>query len=281
MNSGNIFLKYSKTTEGKFLFVRHGQTFYNADSVDPFHRINPIHVDARLTEKGIEQAKSLQKLINPLSIEKVYVSPCYRALQTVSYALENHPNLSQIVVTVHPGAREIVFNAQDFSLDIEICKRDFNMKSKVKVNWELFENYVKDKKLYIENFHYFENINCFDNKIKNELYERLVKIYNNGDYKEDELRKEIVKISEIREKTKTRPESLKHCFERFLVYKDELLKLHKETLNDTDKKVIVFTHGSIINIATSQKPYISDEIQDIFLKDSADVHNGDIISIYI
>lgn len=280
MSELKIF-KYTKDTEGKFLFIRHGQTYYNADKKDPLHYVNPKHLDQKLTEKGIKQARDLQEVINKLPIEKVYVSPLYRTLQTAFYALENHPNLENILVTIHPQVREIVYNVQDLMYDVNLCKKDFNMNTKVKFDWSLFDSYVANHKTFEENFYYFEYINCFPQEIVKEIYDKVVKLYDNGKISDDEkYRSELTNISVIRLNTKTRGESLKHCFKRFSELFEDLKKIHEKTLDDTKNKILVFTHGTLINIATSQRFYDTDEIQDVYLKESADVENGEIVSIY-
>ena len=119
--------KYIPDLSGKFLFMRHGQTWFNKKRGDDSRRYNPEFCDAHLTDEGIEQIKSRQKSINTLNLEKVYVSPYYRALQTVTLALENYPSLNEIKVFVHPKICEIVLNIQDFFLDIKETKKDFNM----------------------------------------------------------------------------------------------------------------------------------------------------------
>lgn len=271
---------FTKNSEGKFLMIRHGQTFYNADKA-PDHRTNPKYVDERLNETGINQAKSLQPLLNKLSIEKVYVSPLYRALQTSFYALENHPNLENIIVTIHPQVREIVYNVQDMSFDINQCKKDFNMNTKVKYDWTLFDSYVKKKLLFEKNFYYFENINCFPEEIVKDVYDKVVKLYNDGKITDEEkFRKELANISVTREKLKTRPESFKHCFERITEFLNDFKKIHEKTLDNVESKILVFTHGTLINVATSQILFESDEIQNLDLKQTADVKNGEIVSIY-
>jgi len=85
--------KFSYDSSGKFLFMRHGETRFNQDP-DPYRQLYPGYIDCNLSEDGITQAKMCQEQINKLSIKDVYVSPFYRALQTTSICLENHPNIS-------------------------------------------------------------------------------------------------------------------------------------------------------------------------------------------
>ena len=133
---------YSPDTSGKFLFMRHGQTWYNRNT-DLSRRYNPDLCDAHLSDEGVNQIKSTQEIINKLNLEKVYVSPYYRALQTATIALENHPNLKEMKIIVHPKISEVVCGAHDFIFDIKKTKKDFNMNSKVKIDWSYFDKYVK------------------------------------------------------------------------------------------------------------------------------------------
>ena len=159
----NIKPKFTQDLKGKFLFMRHGKTEFNSDK-DKLRQINPSYIDCHLSNKGIEQVKLRQKLINSLSIEKVYVSPFYRALQTVSLLLENHPNAKNISIVVHPKIAEIGGCTHDFIFDIKENKKDFNMNSKIKFDWSLFDEYVKNIK-YDENFFYFNEFNMINEKI--------------------------------------------------------------------------------------------------------------------
>ena len=106
-NENKIHLKYIQDLSGKFLFMRHGESLFNRIDGEE-KRYNPDFCDAHLSEKGIEQAKSRQEDINKLNIEKVYVSPYNRALETMLYALETHPSLDNLVVKVHPKIGEII-----------------------------------------------------------------------------------------------------------------------------------------------------------------------------
>lgn len=70
--------------------IRHGQSQFNAafKRGDP----DPMIFDARLTAKGIEQAKSIRKEVAELNIQQVIVSPLTRALQTAMFIFGgSHP----------------------------------------------------------------------------------------------------------------------------------------------------------------------------------------------
>ena len=171
--------KYIPDLSGKFLFMRHGQTWYNKQKGDESRKYNPDFCDAHLSDTGIDQIKSKQEIINKLNIEKIYVSPYYRALQTVTLVLENHPNKENIKIIVHPLISELVFGIQDFLFDTKKTKKDFNMNSKIKIDWSYFDEYVKNSK-YDENFIYYDNMNLIDENDKNKQYLKWKEKYEKG-----------------------------------------------------------------------------------------------------
>ena len=267
--------KYIPDLSGKLLFLRHGQTWFNKQRGDDSRRYNPEFCDAHLTDTGIEQIVSRQNSINSLNLEKVYVSPYYRALQTVTLALQNHPNLNEIKVIVHPKISEMVLNIQDFFLDIKETKKDFNMNSKVKIDWSYFDAYAKKSK-YEENFLYFENLNLLDENEKNFEYLKLKEIYEKGEKKE--LKKEIGNFLKIKCETFSQFESFKHAYQRFEEFKLFLKNELKDTLNDNNKKILCISHGSFINNATSRVPFLNDKINE--KPDNLyQIKNGEIISL--
>lgn len=270
----NIKPKFTKDLKGKFLFIRHGKTEFNSDK-DKLRQINPSYIDCHLSNKGIEQVKLRQKLINSLSIEKVYVSPFYRALQTALLLLENHPNAKNISIVVHPKIAEIGGCTHDFILDIKENKKDFNMNSKIKFDWSLFDEYVQNIK-YDENFFYFEEFNNLNDDIKNELYNNLKQLY---DKKEIKLyKKALEKMAVFRIKNHKKFESINHEYNRFLEFKNNLNKNHNVTLKDKNKKILVISHSSFIKISTSPGPY-QEKIKKAH-PSCYPVKNVEIISIY-
>lgn len=74
-----------KVGEIMSLYVtRHGQTDYNVDN-----RVCGKS-DARLTDLGIEQAKSLVSQLENLKLDYLYVSPLKRAIETANQANSQH-----------------------------------------------------------------------------------------------------------------------------------------------------------------------------------------------
>ena len=243
----------------KFLFMRHGETWYNSIK-DKTAKYNPEYADCHLSDIGVKQAKLKQDFINKLDIEGIYVSPYYRALQTLTYAFENHPNIKNIVVYVHPKIAELSGMMHEFILNINQTKKDFNMNSRVKVDWSIFDEYVKNSK-FGENLFFFDNWNLIEENKKLEISDKLNKIYNRGDMKL--YKEEVSKIVEERYLTGQKFESYKHAYERFIDFKNYLLDKHKDTIDDKKKKIIAISHKLFISIASSNCGFGSDNIKNV------------------
>ena len=241
----------------KFYFIRHGETWYNSIS-DKSVKFNPDYADSHLSTKGIEQAKSIQEHLNKLDIEVIYVSPYYRCLETMKYAFDNHPNLKNIIAFVHPKIAELSGMMHEFILDIKQTKKDFNMNSKLKVNWSIFDEYTKNNK-YGENLFFFDNWNLIEDKAKTEIANKLNNLYEKEDIKT--YKKEISKIVEDRYKSGLKFESYKHAFERFKDFKNYLCEKHKDNMQNKDKKIIIISHRLYISIGTSHCNYDSDNVK--------------------
>ena len=250
---------YSKDSKGKILMMRHGETFFNSDPDKTARLTSTKYIDPKLTEKGIEQSKSIQDTLNKLSFETIYISPMYRALQTLSYALENHPDLANIKVVVHPLVNEVTSCVQDYIYDIKKTKNDFNkINSKLNVDWSIFDENVKNIK-WDENFYYFDNFDCFEDSKKEEMYLKLKNLYDNNDF--DSLKNELANLAKIRYAQKKRFESLKHMQGRFNKFCEFLKEKHKETMDISDKKILIVTHDSFIKCATDRTVYETIDIQ--------------------
>ena len=249
--NSNIKPRFSQDLTGKFLFMRHGKTKFNSDH-EKNRQINISYIDCHLSPKGIQQVRAKQNIINNLSIEKVYVSPFYRALQTAYILLENHPNLSKIPIIVHPKIAEIGGCTHDFILDIKQNKADFNLDSKVKFDWNLFDEYTRRLK-WDENFFYFEEYDNIDDDIKNEIYNDLRRLYDNN--KNELFQQALEKFARFRIQYKKKFESIKHEYNRFLDFKNNLKNEHSINLKDKNQKILIISHSSFIKISTSPGPY--------------------------
>jgi broad specificity phosphatase PhoE len=243
---------YSKDILGKLLFMRHGETYFNADKRKNHRKVNTNYIDCKLNPKGIDQAKSKQEILNKLSFEKIYVSPFYRALQTLTYSLENHPNKDNIIAVVNPLIGETSNCINDYILDIKQTKKDFNMNSPIKIDWSYFDEYVKGIK-YDENFYYFENFDCLEDSAKDKIYQKLRTIYESNNI--EELKIGLTELAKLRVQNRKRFESLKCLQERFKKFCQNVKNEYKESLGNEDKKILAFSHCSYMKVGTDIRLY--------------------------
>lgn len=274
----NISPKFKPDLSGKFLFMRHGETLFNKMREDPSRVYNPDLSDSHLSEEGIEQSKSRQEDLNKLNIEKVFVSPYFRAIETMTYALESYPNIENIIAIVHPKISEVVCCSNNFIIDIKKTKEKFNMNSKVKVDWSLFDELIKQSK-YDENFFFFEYMNLLGDKEKEEEYIKLKSLYDKGDIKE--YKNELRNFLESHYEHYRKYESFKHSNERFDEFKYYLKNEFKESINDKNKKVLCVCHSALLNAAISPTPFLKDEIEEEKSDNLYQIKNAEIISILI
>jgi broad specificity phosphatase PhoE len=230
--------------------MRHGETYFNADKRKNIRRVNTKYIDCKLNQKGIAQARSKQEILNKLSFEKIYVSPFYRALQTLTYSLENHPNKDNIIAVVNPLLSETSNCINDYILDIKQTKKDFNMNSPIKIDWSLFDEYVKGIK-YDENFYYFENFDSL--KEKDQIYQKLRTIYERNNI--EELKIGLTELAKLRVHYKKRFESLKYLQGRFKKFCENVKNEYKESLGDEDKKILAISHCSYMKVGTDKNLY--------------------------
>lgn len=78
------------------LLIRHGESTFNA----AYHAtgIDPLHVDARLTETGLAQVEAARGALRTVAVDLVVVSPLTRALQTALGLFADHPSRPTILV---------------------------------------------------------------------------------------------------------------------------------------------------------------------------------------
>ena len=266
---------YEQNTNGKFLFIRHGQTYYNKKSKELGSqkvKLDPNLLDAELTEEGIEEGIKFSKFYEQFEIEEIYVSPLYRALQSAYYLFKDHPEKNNIVIKVHPLLTEITNAVHDISFDlINRNKKDFNMNSDIKFDWSYFDEKYKDKSEQM--FYYFDNIDRIDENVKMEQYEVISNSYGNENYKDNIIN--LIKLSLDKSM-----ESPRHVFERFNLFKQFLRDNHKNTLNDCDKKVFVITHNCFLKCGTSKDIYNFTK-EDGMSTDGFFPKNFDVLSIII
>ena len=266
---------YEQNTNGKFLFIRHGQTYYNKKSKELGSqkvKLDPNLLDAELTEEGIEDGIKFSKFYEQFEIEEIYVSPLYRALQSAYYLFKNHPQKDKIIIKIHPLCTEITNAVHDIAYDlINRNKKDFNMNSDIKFDWSYFDEKYKDKSEQM--FYYFDNIDRIDENVKMEQYEIISNSYGNENYKDNIIN--LIKLSLDKSM-----ESPRHVFERFVQFKNFLKEKYKNTLNDVNKKIFVITHSSFLKCGTSKDIYNFTK-EDGMSTDGFFPKNFDVLSIII
>ena len=275
MNNENNL--YSLNSEGKFLYIRHGQTLYNKDCLTKNEseiKCMPDYIDSELSKEGINQSKKLQKIVNKFDIQQVYVSPLYRAIETCSIALENHPQKKNFTVIINPLCTEMVNGAQDVIYNIQKTKNKFNMKSNIKFDWSLFDNCFKNK--FEQDSYYF---NYIDNLTENQKKEQFNILYNS--YNKKTFKQNVANLCKYGKNLGlNRLESLKHMWNRCIEFKQFLLNKYKSKLNENNKKILIFTHNSFCKISSSLISYNLDVI-DNFPEDCYNIKNCEIISMNI
>lgn len=82
----------------RIVCIRHGESTFNAA-----HRAtgrDPLHTDARLTERGHAQVRSARARLREIPFELVVTSPLTRAIETTMGLFGEHPAAPQILVEV-------------------------------------------------------------------------------------------------------------------------------------------------------------------------------------
>jgi len=251
----NFFTKpeklYEKTTNGKFIYIRHGETDYNVKIQNigkEIAGVDPIHLDLPLNEVGIAQSQELSKKIKEFKIQVVFTSPLNRCLETAYYALKDHPEKENFKIIICPFLTESVHSTHDYSVKI-FKKKEFYSKQNLGLDydWTLFEELFPD--LGDQEFYYLKFIDTVDEKD-----ERIIAILKKLKNNIEELNQltstgnQEIKSQEFKEKyekylfnriqldlgdfayyyfriCKKKPESLTHMFIRNLKCKELFLKI--------------------------------------------------------
>ena len=268
---------YSLDTLGKIIYIRHGRSIYNDDceKLGEMNIItNPKYINADLCEKGIQQAQSKQNIYNKLDILVGYVSPLNRAIQTAYNIFENHPQRNNFTFIVHPFLTEIVISITDLIDDIEKTKKKYNLNSKVKFDWSLFDEYYKTEKE--RNLFFFNFVDAFDDETKKYFVNKISESYKKPEFLNN-LSEMIQKEMELK---LWGIETLNHCFYRSLNFKKFIKNKYKNDLNNNEKKIIVVTHSDYVRLASSKKAFDNEIIKN-FPDDGILLKNCECLSIYI
>jgi len=105
----------------KIYCIRHGESTFNAAAIDG--GADPLHYDARLSERGEQQVQRTRAKIHGAVIDLVLTSPLTRALQTTAGLFANHPSAPKVLVeSLH---RERVENSCDIGRSPALLSREF------------------------------------------------------------------------------------------------------------------------------------------------------------
>lgn len=111
------WFRVSLEKEVKLYFVRHGETHFNVEK-----RLQGF-CDSPLTDKGIEQAKSLGIGLSDIEFNAVYASESQRVVDTARYAI-GHRN---IPIITDPRLKEMNFGVLESLLQTEILAQYGNI----------------------------------------------------------------------------------------------------------------------------------------------------------
>lgn len=255
-NSINFESSYDNTTNGKYLFIRHGQTRYNQlryETKEYSLQYNLSFADCQLDSTGISQAEGLASELSKIKIKSVYCSPLQRCLDTCHIALRNHPQAKQgIRIVVHPLAIEIFQSVHDLSIDLEEKKVKYNEIDGLKFDWDLFKG--------LDRYYNFE---FFDEEYKEQAKDTL-----KGIGKLDDVIKSSLDKKEFLE-------SYHNGYKRAQRFKAYLKQNHAE--DKEDEKILVFIHSSYLSVLKLDKC----PDREINSLEVTEVKNCGVISVYL
>jgi bisphosphoglycerate-dependent phosphoglycerate mutase len=273
---------YDKTTNGNILYIRHGESKFNnfahlKNSEVESKRIKEF-IDCDLSDLGVTQSEDLSKEISQMKIKYVFCSPLLRCIKTCYNSLKNHPDKDNIIVIIHPLITETINCNHDFSVDILNKKKLFNIKSEIKFDWSLFDEYYPQES--VQESYYLDFIDTLLDEEK--VINIKKRMRENDNYKNNKLMQNLaIELSVFYSEREKRPETLRKLFERNLKFKLYLKEfLNKNTQLKENEKVVVYTHSNFIMLSIS-KICFSLDIIETFPDDCYKPNNCEIISIFI
>ena len=260
---------FDKSTKGKLLYIRHGETEYNKKLVlDKDTQISEKFIDSSLSDEGVAQAKELSTKLREIEIRFVFCSPLNRCLETALISLQSHPQANKLTVIIFPFITEVVNGAQDLSIEITKKKEKFNSKSEINFDWSYFDYYFPGP---TGDFYYLAFVDNIDPQSKT-LIENLRQI-TSREKKEGAFSKFL---NYFISKNK-RPESLSNLFNRAVLFKKFLTEFLQ---NDQNQKTLVITHSAFIRMSTTEMAFKMDKV-DCYPDDCYRPDNCEVISMNI
>jgi broad specificity phosphatase PhoE len=266
---------FEKSSNGKILYIRHGETYYNKKLISSENtkevQIDEFYIDSNLSEEGRRQAEGLAENLKDLKIKFVFSSPLNRCLETTHSALKSHPNRANIKVIIHPQITEVIHGAQDIAKNILKKKEIYNENSEIFYDWTLFDEFytISDEaEFYFLTF--IDNIPSDDDAIHYLINDLMESKNKEGKY---------AKILSHFLLNNKRPETLQHLFQRSKKFKNFLkIFLDENPTDDSETKIAVVTHSAFIRMSTSAEGNKKERL-DAYPEDCYKPDNCEIISL--
>jgi len=146
----------NKENSKTIYLIRHGQSTFNAEYID--ENYDPFLFDARLTDIGRDQAKSLRTLINSTlhDVELIVSSPLSRAIDTARIAfaelLDNRKELKIKIIKHHS---EYLCDSDDNGRPLSEIRLDFpdcDFEELNEEHWWYIPDHLKSNQQYVINY---------------------------------------------------------------------------------------------------------------------------------
>jgi broad specificity phosphatase PhoE len=271
---------YERNQNGKFLYIRHGQTDYNLTSASIENdstlsnstkeekiknfRSDPNFLDCKLNEKGKEQSENLRLIIDNLSVKYIFCSPLRRCIETMLISLSTYKKKDELKIFIHPLLSEVVHTIHDGSIDMTEKTwfyNDLSSKLGLSIDWKYMKSLEYDYMFDFIDNDYEKVVNSCGEDGKKSLSSILKHYYQK--YSSDYI-----------------PESVSAAFTRSLKLKHFLIDFEKNTQKQEGKeKILLFSHSGFIKTSTISVDYeVIDEKypENIYFPENCEVISIDI-----
>lgn len=271
---------YERNQNGKFLYIRHGQTDYNLTSASIENdsslsnstkeekiknfRSDPNFLDCKLNDKGKEQSENLRLIIDNLSVKYIFCSPLRRCIETMLISLSTYKKKDELKIFIHPLLSEVVHTIHDGSIDMTEKTwfyNDLSSKLGLSIDWKYMKTLEYDYMFDFIDNDYEKVVNSCGEDGKKSLSSILKHYYQK--YSSDYI-----------------PESVSAAFTRSLKMKHFLIDFEKNTQKQEGKeKILLFSHSGFIKTSTISVDYeVIDEKypENIYFPENCEVISIDI-----